>query len=93
MRAELRAQLPRVEVPAGSAAAMALQDRSVDVVFVAEAFHWFGTVQACREIARVLRPGGAAVEPGAVDGGDLPWLERFRAVVRPHRAAAGSSVR
>jgi SAM-dependent methyltransferase len=93
MRAELHAQLPRVEVLAGSAAVMPLEGGSVDAVFVGEAFHWFGTPEACCEIARVLRPGGGLGllwNRARWTEDDVPWLERFRALVRPHREAAGS---
>ena len=48
--------------------------------------------EACREIARVLAPGGAVVlvwnRPHWSDE-DLPWLDDFRTLVEPHRAAAG----
>jgi SAM-dependent methyltransferase len=57
--AEMRALIPaEAQVLAGTADAIPLQDDAVDAVFVGEAFHWFATVQALAEIARVLRPGG-----------------------------------
>jgi len=46
----------------GSAEAIPLEDASVDAVFVGEAFHWFDTLAAIGELARVLRPrGGLAI--------------------------------
>jgi ubiquinone/menaquinone biosynthesis C-methylase UbiE len=46
----------------GTAEEIPLGDRSVDAVFVGEAFHWFDAPLAIAEIARVLRPrGGLAV--------------------------------
>ena len=58
MRAVLVRKLPQVSVIAGNAERIPLDDCSVDAVFVAEAFHWFDSYAAGREVARVLRPGG-----------------------------------
>ena len=58
MRAQLERVVPGAEALVGTAESIPLDDDSVDVVFVAEAFHWFGTSAALDEIARVLRPGG-----------------------------------
>ena len=58
MRAVLERVVPEAEALAGTATAIPLDDDSVDAVFVAEAFHWFGHDEAVREIARVLRPRG-----------------------------------
>lgn len=52
---------PEAEVLDGTAESIPLADASVDAVFVAEAFHWFDSVAAAAEIARVLRVGGAVV--------------------------------
>ncbi|MFB4348599.1 class I SAM-dependent methyltransferase [Microbacterium sp. CR_7] len=54
----LREKLPGVEALAGNAEQIPVGDAAVDVVAVAQAFHWFDRVRACAEIARVLRPGG-----------------------------------
>ena len=58
MRAELERVVPGAEALVGTAESIPLDDDGVDAVFVAEAFHWFGTSAALDEIARVLRPGG-----------------------------------
>ncbi len=58
MRAELERIVPGVRSLAGTAEAIPLDDGSVDVVTVAQAFHWFDAPAALAEIARVLRPGG-----------------------------------
>jgi ubiquinone/menaquinone biosynthesis C-methylase UbiE len=58
MRSQARAAVPRAEHLEGTAEDMPLPDASVDVVTVAQAFHWFDAPTALAEIARVLRPGG-----------------------------------
>ncbi|WP_372968821.1 class I SAM-dependent methyltransferase [Microbacterium sp.] len=54
----LRAKLTTVEALLGSAESIPVADAAVDVVSVAQAFHWFDRIPACAEIARVLKPGG-----------------------------------
>ena len=44
----------------GTADATGLADASVDLVAVAQAFHWFDEEATRREFARILRPGGLA---------------------------------
>ena len=58
MRAQLLSNLPGVTAIAATAQSMPLADASVDGVVCAQAFHWFATGEALREIGRVLRPGG-----------------------------------
>jgi SAM-dependent methyltransferase len=58
MRNELERALPGVTSLAGSAEGIPLADGSVDVVLVAQAWHWVDTRRAVRELARVLSPGG-----------------------------------
>jgi SAM-dependent methyltransferase len=88
----LRKRLPDVDARVGTAEAIPLPDRSVDAVVVGEAFHWFGTTDVCREIARVLRPGGGLAllwnrarpaEP------EPPWQAALEALTTPYRKAAG----
>lgn len=67
MRAVLGRELPSVDVRGGGAEAIPLGDRSVDVVVVGEAFHWFDAPAAWRELARVVRPGGLVL---------AAWLHR-----------------
>lgn len=58
MLKELRIGLPGVETRPGSAESIPLDARSVDAVFVAQAWHWVDSARAVPEVARVLRPGG-----------------------------------
>ena len=55
----MRAMLPpEAEIMDGSAEAVPVPNCAVDAAFVAEAFHWFDSIAAVRELARVLRPAG-----------------------------------
>ena len=75
MRALLERLVPEAEALGGTADAIPLEDDAVDAVFVGEAFHWFATDEAVREIARVLRPGGVlAILFNQVDGDFEPPL-------------------
>lgn len=58
MRRVFARELPGTLVLDGTAEAIPLPDGFADAVVAAEAFHWFRTGPALREIARVLRPGG-----------------------------------
>jgi SAM-dependent methyltransferase len=58
MRAELRRAVPGVPVLAGTAERIPLADGAVDVVLVAQAWHWVDPALGVPEVARVLAPGG-----------------------------------
>ncbi|KAI1312387.1 S-adenosyl-L-methionine-dependent methyltransferase [Xylaria venustula] len=58
MREKLsRKDLPGVEVLEGKAERIPVADEWGDVCIAAQAFHWFATPEALKEIHRVLRPG------------------------------------
>lgn len=64
MREVLRRGAPGAEALPGTAEAIPLDDESLDVVTVAQAFHWFDPEPARAEIARVLRADGSlALDP------------------------------
>jgi SAM-dependent methyltransferase len=58
MRAELHRAVPGVPVQAGTAEQIPLADGTVDMVIVAQAWHWVDPERAVPEVARVLAPGG-----------------------------------
>jgi len=92
MRDRLAADLPDVLALDGTAEAIPLADHAVDAVLVGEAFHWFRTAEAAREIARVLTDDGGLALLWNVPTWTIestPWLGAFREIVAGHRRAAG----
>jgi len=81
MRRVLEERLRDANAVAGTAEDIPLRDDSVDVVFVAEAFHRFEYEPALLEVARVLRPGGALVLmwnlPAGLTEPSIAEVERF----------------
>lgn len=81
MRDRLREQLPEIPALSGVAEALPLADKSVDVVLVAQAFHWFDARQAMAEIARVLRPGGYLGLLWNARDRSLEWVDQVWSVM------------
>lgn len=85
MGAQLAAAVPQARVLAGSAEQIPLADRSVDVVTVAQAWHWFDTDKAVAEIARVLVPGGTLSLVWNIRDEAAPWVHALGQIM--HRQA------
>jgi len=77
----LEERVPGASAKQASAEEIPANDRSVDVVVVAQAFHWFDHERALPEIARVLRPEGhlALVWNGRDER--IPWVRRLGATI------------
>jgi len=84
MRAQLSRGLPDVPVLAGSAEAIPLEDASVDLVVVGQAWHWFDPARAVPEVARVLRPGGALGLIWNIRDRRDPWMDAFSGLEPEH---------
>ncbi len=75
------------------AEATGLGNQSIDLITVAQAFHWLNPVAARREFSRILKPGGHVVLAWNIQKTDSSFLngyaeikERYRIEdTRPHR--------
>jgi ubiquinone/menaquinone biosynthesis C-methylase UbiE len=73
----LRERVPEVSAKVATAEEIPANDRSVDVVVVAQAFHWFDHDAALTEIARVLKPGGHLALVWNSRDERIPWVRRL----------------
>ena len=61
-----------------------MDDASIDVVTVAQAFHWFDAPSALAEVARVLRPGGRLVLLWNERDESTPWVAEMSRLIAWH---------
>jgi ubiquinone/menaquinone biosynthesis C-methylase UbiE len=81
MRATLEATLPEVRALKGTAEEIPLPDQSVDVITVAQAWHWVDVERATAEAARVLKPGGTLGLIWNRRDERVPWVQRLSQVM------------
>ncbi|HWF33915.1 MAG TPA: class I SAM-dependent methyltransferase [Solirubrobacteraceae bacterium] len=85
MRAQLSLVVPGTEILAGTAEAIPMPDAGADAVLVAQAFHWFDTPAAAREIHRVLGPGGGLGVIWNVWDHSFAWVAQMQELIGAHR--------
>jgi SAM-dependent methyltransferase len=86
MRAQLLQDFPGITALAATAQAMPLADASVDAVLCAQAFHWFASDSALREIGRVLKPGGKLGLVWNVRDETVDWVAAITRIMAPYEA-------
>jgi SAM-dependent methyltransferase len=77
MRAQLELMVPSATSLAGSAESIPVQDGSIDVVTVGQAYHWFDQPRANPEIWRVLAAGGHLLALWNTDDNAVPWISEL----------------
>ena len=82
MRAVLEATTPGVRVLDGRDVAIPAPDESIDLVVVAQAFHWFDAPRALAEIHRVLVPAGALALIWNERDESVDWMARLSHAMR-----------
>lgn len=90
MLAILTERVPEVSAKVAGAEEIPANDRSVDVVVAAQAFHWFDHERALPEIARVLKPGGHVALVWNFFDKRIPWVRKLVDVVGEHSATSSS---
>lgn len=76
---------PKFKAVDGRADATTLADDSVDLVSVAQAFHWFDPAATRREFHRILRPGGlAAIYWNSRRLTSTPFLAGYEALLQTY---------
>jgi ubiquinone/menaquinone biosynthesis C-methylase UbiE len=87
MRATLERSLPSVRALKGTAESIPLPDQSVDVITVAQAWHWVDVERATAEAARVLKPNGTLSLIWNRRDEQVPWVKRLSEVMGSGDAA------
>ncbi len=73
----------------GSAEQTQLPDHAVDLITVAQAFHWFNPAMVKRECRRILKPGGYILLAWNILQSDTPVLKAYTGIKEKY--AAGST--
>ncbi|WDU65284.1 class I SAM-dependent methyltransferase [Pseudomonas poae] len=84
MGAQLSKLLPEVRLVNGTAEAIPLDTASADALVCAQAFHWFSTPAALREIHRVLKPEGRLGLVWNVRDESVGWVAAITEIITPY---------
>ena len=86
----LKQRVPEVSAKVAGAEEIPANDRSVDVVIAAQAFHWFDHDVAIPEMARVLKPGGHVALVWNFFDKRIPWVRKLLEVMGERMHTSGS---
>lgn len=78
MRKRFAQDFPEVECVDGTADAIPFEASSFHAIFAGQAFHWFATESALRELHRALVPGGHLVLVWNLEDASVPWIRLLR---------------
>lgn len=85
MRAHFKTAFPHIPVEGGFAEEIPLKDKSVDVVVVGTAFHWFDGPKALAEIARVLTRNGRLGLIWNMLDPEISWVRQLRELLEKNK--------
>ncbi|MGE3758024.1 MAG: class I SAM-dependent methyltransferase [Pseudobdellovibrionaceae bacterium] len=88
MQKKFKELLPKVTCITGTAEKIPIESNSQDVIFVAQAFHWFQGKQALAEIARVLRPNGYLILLWNTRDESVDWVSKLTELIDPQEGTA-----
>ena len=85
MRALFEQTVPNATAVAGTAESTTLDDEVADAVTVAQAFHWFDSERAPRELHRILRPGAGVALIWNLRDESQPIQQAYAELLRPYK--------
>jgi len=86
MRKKFASVLPEIEILSGTAENIPAPDSSFGAVVAAQAFHWFASHRALREIHRILRPHGKLGLVWNLRDESSDWVSELSRILDVHEA-------
>ena len=85
-------KIPGVAVMAGTGESIPTPDNTLDVVFVAQAFHWMANESCLAEIHRALKPGGHLIMIWNAVDIRIKWLEGLEEILDRRYQGGGENI-